>query len=136
MPFIAWNDEMSVGVKELDDDHKEIVDLLNRLHEGVEAGIGNSEVVNIFSKLVEATKRHLHHEEQILAKAGFPHLAQHLKEHDAILGKGLMLQARFMSGSTQPFTLAEVDLACRWLQTHLIESDKHYAQYLKSQGLS
>jgi hemerythrin-like metal-binding protein len=109
--------------------------LINRLHEGVLAGTDSSTLVGIFTQLIQETKAHLEHEERLLAKTDFPGIAEHHKGHDAIIGKGLMLQARFMSGSKEPFTMKTVDQIREWLGDHVVESDRLYAEHLNAHGI-
>jgi hemerythrin-like metal-binding protein len=135
MPLITWKDEMNVGVRELDDDHRRIIELLNQLYDGVLAGKSTKELVNIFSSLMQETKFHLAHEERLLAKCNFPETAEHHKQHDIMLTKGLKLQARFMSGSTEPFTMEAVDQTREWLEKHILESDSVYSPFLKAHGI-
>jgi len=135
MPIITWKEEMNVGVRELDDDHRRIIEFLNQLYDGVLAGKSTKELVCIFGLLVNETKSHLVHEERLLAKCSYPETAEHHKQHDLILAKGLKLQARFMSGSTEPFTMEAVDQARGWLENHILESDKCYAPYLNAHGI-
>ena len=33
MVFLRWKDEFSVGIEAVDHEHKELIDLINRLHE-------------------------------------------------------------------------------------------------------
>jgi hemerythrin-like metal-binding protein len=135
MPVIVWKDEMSVGVKALDAEHRNILEMMNQLHDDVLAGAENKMLVSILTELIKKTKAHLDHEETMLAKTGYPGNSEHHKAHDAIIAKGLMLQARFMSGSEEPFTMAEVNLLHEWLGSHLCESDKLYAQHLNAHGI-
>lgn len=135
MSKLAWSDEMSVGVRELDDEHKTIVDLLNQLHDGILAGNESKALVGIFTTLILETKKHLAHEERLLAQTNFPNIQEHHKAHDAVLCKGLILQARFMSGSTEPFTMEAFHQARSWLETHILDLDKEYEEHLNAHGI-
>ena len=33
MPIMKWNNELSVNIKEIDDQHKRLIDLINILHD-------------------------------------------------------------------------------------------------------
>ena len=35
MPLIDWTEKMSVGVEEIDNQHKELVDIINHLHDSL-----------------------------------------------------------------------------------------------------
>ena len=53
MPLMTWTQELSVGVKVLDDDHKKLVGMLNRLNEGMQANRGRATLGKIFDELVD-----------------------------------------------------------------------------------
>ena len=38
MQLLQWKDEYSVGIDAVDYEHKELIDLINRLHEELDAG--------------------------------------------------------------------------------------------------
>ena len=135
MSNFMWNEEMNVGVREMDDEHRALIGLLNQLHEGIVSNADNKALVNIFSRLIQATKVHLAHEERLLAKTNFPDIDDHHREHDALIAKGLMLQARFMSGSTAPFTMETFQQVREWLQAHILNEDKKYKEHLNVNGI-
>ena len=37
-PFMSWTPEMSVGIQVMDEDHKQLVSIINQLHDGILAG--------------------------------------------------------------------------------------------------
>jgi hemerythrin len=39
MPIIEWADALSVNVKEIDDQHKRLIDLINNLHDAMQAQV-------------------------------------------------------------------------------------------------
>ena len=36
--FVEWSNELSVGIEEIDAQHKVLVDLLNEIHEAIQQG--------------------------------------------------------------------------------------------------
>ena len=49
-----WSDEFSVGLQEIDEQHKELVDLLNQLHVAIQEHHGSATSREILDKLVFA----------------------------------------------------------------------------------
>ena len=38
MPLITWTDDLNIGVEPIDDDHRRLAGILNRLHDAVHGG--------------------------------------------------------------------------------------------------
>ena len=38
MPLLEWNDTFSVGFEEIDNDHKQLIGIVNRLDDAITAG--------------------------------------------------------------------------------------------------
>lgn len=97
MPLMTWTDKLGVGVRVLDDDHKKLIDLLNRLDDGMKKGQGKETLGKVLDGLVSYTKFHFAREEEFFAKTGYP-AATHKKEHDGLVKQVLELQARYKKG--------------------------------------
>ncbi len=61
---IAWNDSMSTGIAELDNQHKELIKMLNSLSEAMRSGNGNDEIEKILVFAGEYAQKHFECEEQ------------------------------------------------------------------------
>jgi len=135
MPFIVWTNEMSVDVKMLDNDHKRLAILINDLHAGLMAGRAKEELERIFDELVEYTRLHFAHEEQLLAEAGYSGAAAHKQEHGHKIEQVLILQARFKNATDSAGYLEVLDHLKDWLFTHMEHSDKEFVAHLKATGV-
>jgi len=131
---IEWTEQMRVHISDIDEEHRKIVIKLKALQQAVQSGQQRCDVINCFNQLIELAKKHLEHEEQMLAEAGYPKLEEHQRHHDNIISNCLRLQARFMSGLQIPFTMNEVESTCELLVTHLIEEDRAFGEYLLERG--
>jgi len=135
MPLMDWNDEMSVGVKAMDDDHKKLVDILNELNESVVTGEDHKALGVALEQLIQYTRNHLAREEELLARCDYPDSKEHHTGHDRMIGKALLAQANFRMGST-PTLSAEILLFLKdWLTSHILGSDKDYGPYLNAKGI-
>ncbi len=66
LPLHEWPESMSVGVPQLDADHKAIIRLINRLHEGLRSGSEAAALDQIFDNLVAYIEWHFAREEEIM----------------------------------------------------------------------
>jgi hemerythrin-like metal-binding protein len=134
MPSITWVEEMSVGVKALDDDHKEMIDILNELNDGFEAHKSNEILGNTIDRLMKYVSGHVAREEALFVKTCYPEAAAHAKEHDQIIKRTLEWQERFLSGSVAHSGEIKEFLSA-WIVSHIQGADKMYAAHLKAQGI-
>jgi hemerythrin len=136
MSLIVWTDQMCVGVKLLDNDHKKIVLLINELHEGLLSGRAKPELDRVFENLVSFTRIHFSHEEQLLVQTGYPGAAAHQQEHKTMIRQVLELQERFRSGAPLGMYLDGMELLKSWLFNHMYGSDQEYGPYLEANGVN
>lgn len=136
MPLMAWVDEMSVGVKVLDDDHKRLIELLNRLHEGIVSGQSRRVLEDVIEQMLDYTKYHFSREESLFNKAGFPGAAEHKHEHDLLIRRAINLQSRFENGQSTELSLEAMNFLKKWLTGHIQGSDRDYMPFLAAKGIS
>lgn len=135
MPFVNWTPKMSVGVKACDEDHKILIDLLNRLYEGMTNGDQGKEVLgHVLEELVEYTKFHFAREESFFEQTGYPAI-EHKKEHRELLGQTEQLRSRYREGDTA-ISLETLGLLIDWLTIHIQGADKEYSSHLHAHGIS
>ncbi len=64
--FYQWNDSMSVGVALIDNDHKALIHLINRLHESVSAENAYDVLDDLLSRLIDYIDIHFTREARIM----------------------------------------------------------------------
>ncbi len=134
MTLMTWTDEMSVGVGVLDNDHKKLVGLVNKLHDGMLAGRGKDVVGGILSSLIAYTVEHFKREEQIFAQTGYPDAAAHTAAHQDLTRQVLAVQQKYQSGKPS-ISLEVMNFLKNWLVNHIQGSDKKYSSHLNSKGI-
>jgi len=135
MPLMTWNDKLSVGVRILDDDHKHLVDMVNKLFDGMRAGHAKAVLGPILDELVEYTKVHFAHEEDFFAKTQYPGASAHKAEHDKLTQQVHDIQARYKAGALGILSLEVMEFLKTWLVNHIQVEDKHYTHHLNTHGI-
>ncbi|MEW8498684.1 MAG: hemerythrin domain-containing protein, partial [Candidatus Thiodiazotropha taylori] len=64
--FVEWSDALSVGIEEIDEQHKMLVDLVNKMHEAIHQRHGSDVVKSILGDLAEYTRIHFAVEESLM----------------------------------------------------------------------
>ncbi len=93
--LIQWGDHFSVGIPEIDAQHKAIFDLGTRIYEKWRAGVGVVALRPFVDKLASLLPAHFSYEERRLAEAGYVDLDQHAAEHRSMLKDFAVIRERF-----------------------------------------
>jgi hemerythrin-like metal-binding protein len=134
-PFMTWTEEMSVGVKVLDEDHKILIGLLNELHDGIESGRTRGALESVIDKMFRYTRTHFAREEKLFAQTGYPGTEAHKAEHERLIRRTVGLQARFESGQSRELSLEAMAFLQKWLTDHIMGSDQNYKPYFNAKGI-
>ena len=134
MSLLEWKDEFSVGVTEFDGQHKVLIDLINKLHDAMRAGVGRQALSDILSELVDYTKTHFENEEKLFLQYSYPESPAHRREHDALTKQVLEFQKEYQAGRTS-ISIDVMDFLKDWLLNHIAISDKKYTQFFNEKGI-
>src|ERR1035437_1544712 len=132
MPLITWNDNLSVGVKALDDDHKRLVGMINELHDAIMLGRARDVLSGVLDGMVKHTQTHFAREEQFFVQTGYRGRAAHKREHDNLTRRVKTLQAEYNGGEPLALSIETIGFLKTWLVAHIQGSDKKYGPHLNS----
>ena len=133
MPLFTWNESYSVSVKSMDDQHKRLFDLINQLHDAMNAGKGKQMVGLVLKEMLEYTRTHFTAEEKVLERLAYPGLPEQKKEHAIFISKIVEMQKKLESGSLTVSIEASQFLR-DWLTNHIMVVDKKYGSFVTSHG--
>jgi len=132
--FVEWSNELSVGIEEIDAQHKVLVDLLNQIHEAIQQRHGAEITGEIIERLSEYTRIHFAVEESLMRILHYPEYERHKEEHDRLIEQLNGFRNKLESGkSSISFELAHFLKV--WLTKHIMEADKRYTPYFLEQGI-
>lgn len=129
--FFQWDDSMSVEVKEIDMQHKKLIELINQLYDAMKMRQGKAALSSILSELVRYTTVHFSAEEKHMERAGYPNIESHKKVHVGFTDKVLDFQRRFEADEVI-LSQEILDFLKDWLVTHIMKQDQEYAPYMQS----
>ncbi len=135
MTLVEWNEKLSVGVAIIDDEHKNLVGMLNKLYDAMQAKHSEEALGKVLDELVAYTASHFKHEEALFAKAGYPAAAEHEKEHTDLTKQVLDVQKKYREGATATLSTEVLNFLRKWLLTHILGSDKKYGPHLNAKGI-
>ena len=121
--LMTWNSKLDVGVAGIDQQHRKLVDILNRLNDAMQTGRGADVLGQVLDDLIKYTASHFAFEEGLMRKSAYPGYAAHKKEHDDLVKTAVDLQAKFKSGETR-LSVDVLRFLRNWLTTHIQGTDR------------
>jgi len=85
MSLLHWEERYSVGVAAVDHEHRELIELINRLYAEATARESKDAIVNFFGDLFKAISSHFALEERLMRERGYDQFAQHKNDHERLL---------------------------------------------------
>ena len=134
MALITWNDSLSVKVKQFDDQHKKLVDMVNQLFDAMKGGKGSQVLGDILRQLIAYTQTHFAAEERLMKQYAYPDVEAHNKEHNALVMQVLDLQKQFQEGKAV-LTQNVMTFLRDWLSGHIQGDDRKYGVFFNGKGV-
>ncbi|MFO1109341.1 MAG: bacteriohemerythrin [Bradyrhizobium sp.] len=85
MGLLQWEKRYSVGIEAVDHEHRELVDLINRLHDKATVQGSKLAVLGFFGDLYKAVSAHFALEEKFMREKQYDQLSQHKGDHERLL---------------------------------------------------
>jgi len=130
-----WREEYSVGIKEIDEQHKQWVNILNELGTALLEFKGHEVVESVLKRLINFTREHFATEERLFKKYNYPEEKAHKAEHDKLLEK----VSKFQQDYDRGHKMVGVDLMeylKNWFKDHVQTTDYRYAPFFKELGVN
>jgi len=122
--LFKWNDSFLIGIKELDHEHKVLIDEINRLHEELARNDEKSEIENCLGDIYTRMQAHFALEEHVMKEHGYMFFDEHKREHEELLNNYTEYMVQFLNDSgVSSYKSIEENLK-HWVITHIVTSDK------------
>lgn len=126
MPLFTWFETYSIRNRELDDQHRELFAIVNRLYESsFEAGDRDT-VYGILDELRAYAERHFRAEEAYMESIGYDGMAKQKIEHEYFTEKVARLK-KTDDLSAAELTKETIVFLGRWLLHHVTVEDRKIA---------
>jgi hemerythrin len=134
MALMQWNESLSVGVAEIDNQHQTLVSMINELSDAMKQGKGKDVVGKILNSLISYTVTHFQTEEKYFDLYRYPETAGHKKEHAAFVQNVSDFKDGFAKGKLS-VTIELMNFLSDWLKNHIKGTDKKYSTFFNAKGL-
>ena len=131
---IVFDEALYTGNELIDNEHKELIDRVNKLVESCENGKEKVTAVKTLDFLMDYTEFHFSDEEKLQQEVGYDKLEQHKGQHEDF--KKSVDELRQMleeeEGPTDAFVQAVNKNISQWLVNHIQGWDKAVAEYIRN----
>ena len=129
--YFLWNDDYSVGIDEIDDQHKKIFSMLNNLYDAFMLNKHHEMINDIINEMVDYSIYHFKTEEKYFEKFQYTDRVDHIFEHKQFIEAA----NNFKKKSNSTITFKVINFLTDWLKNHVMVSDKGYVKCFKDNGL-
>ena len=131
---IDWDDNLILGIPEIDAEHRSLFRVFNQLVEAYESTDGPAAPTLIVNELTGRVKVHVVKEEDLFRRHGLPDVVDHCREHsDFVAGIEDLLQ-RFMTSGSLEHKEGSLHAIGKELMRHTRESDGAAAAHVTGAG--
>ncbi|HOB34254.1 MAG: hemerythrin family protein [Firmicutes bacterium] len=132
---IQWTDSLSVGVTEIDNQHKELFRQINVLIDACHKGKGAEAVGETLVFLDRYARMHFSTEEGYMERYQYPGLDVHRRQHQEFMDNLAEIRKRFEAeGPGVHIVVITNRILAGWLNTHIRRSDKALGDYIRGLG--
>ncbi len=121
---LYWKDDYSTGVPDIDEQHKVLINNLNKFQEIVKRGDGAAVVAKMFDFLEKYAQKHFAFEEKLMDTVQCPVAEQNKVAHQRFIQAFLSLKQRFEQDGVNEDLLTKIHTTLEtWLLNHICNID-------------
>jgi hemerythrin-like metal-binding protein len=123
---------MSVGIGEIDVQHRKMIRKINEIAEAVDKGMSREEILEAINFFEVYSEEHFTTEEAFMTRFNYPEYPDHKKIHEAILADMARIRDRFKGGKADAKDVYEEGKrVADWFVEHMKHVDSRLAAFLR-----
>ena len=131
---MEWTPDLSVGVEEIDEQHRELFSRINSLVAAIKSADCKNKIDGVISFLEEYAATHFALEEGIMVRHGYDEYDRHRQQHAIFLRAlaDLKLQAAAprVQGASYDLSVTTNQVVVDWIRLHIMSVDKRLGAFL------
>ena len=132
MTLIAWRDEFELGIDAVDHEHRELIDLINELHAGLESDAPPEAVAAFLGEIYSKISAHFALEETIMRDLKYDEFAAHKEDHEALLDDIRHIMDAYEAGDYVDFEDILSSHLQQWFTEHFRTRDARLHHFLEN----
>ncbi|MDO8607965.1 MAG: bacteriohemerythrin [Phaeospirillum sp.] len=130
---MVWREEYSVNIQRIDNHHRRLFEMSNRLIEAIRKGKGATEMAEALDFLMGYAMYHFSEEEALLERYGYSEQAGHALKHKRLLAQVRDLEERLSGGG---MSADEVLVFLQdWIVNHILVEDRRFSVFINEKGV-
>ena len=125
--MIKWKEEYYMGVESLDEQHKELFEIANRIYSLLKNELildKYNRIIEIIDELKNYTMNHFQAEEEYMKSIGYKRFLSQKAAHNEFLEKMNSIDVEKIDNGHNEYLIGILDFVCDWLAQHIIKEDK------------
>lgn len=132
MVFLEWHESFNIGISEVDDEHKKLIEMLNNVYSLIKKNEPRDSVLKSITNLIDFTKYHFLNEEMWMVKNKYPEYSLHKAVHHKLLSdlEGYLRkinQENFLQKSEEIIVFIK-----SWWMTHVLDNDSNLGHFKRT----
>ena len=137
MPLINWDSDFVFGIQKIDEQHKKIFEIINRLYDL----FNNKELDQLvidqtIKELADYAIYHFQVEEQYFMEFGYEKMDEHIRIHDQYRAKIEEWRKRYDESKDRTIFFEISNFLQDWWNWHINHTDREYVPFLNANGVN
>lgn len=129
--LVQWNENLGIGVLEIDIQHKLLFDKFNAFVEAYQSRQSTDEIMRMFWFLEAYAITHFKEEERLMQQIRFPNFHPHHEQHLAFINEISRLKERLKTeGVTDDLAATMASFITKWLIEHISTMDRAIGRFV------
>jgi len=128
----TWDEHLKIGIQELDEQHRQLVEKMNDMSRCIGEGKGASQLKEILDFISNYSKEHFRTEEGYMERYDYPNLHEQQEHHRGFKKDIKEVMNRVEDeGFTEDIAEKINEYIIRWFLRHLRYEDQKFGEFLK-----
>ena len=133
---MEWTEDLSVGVGEIDEQHKELFRRINDLVKAIKQARCKYTIDETIGFLEDYAQSHFTMEEEWMQRTGYGEFGRHMAQHRVFLESLAQLKKQAaeprVQGASYELSVTTNQVVVDWIVVHIQKIDKRFGEFLKS----
>lgn len=134
MAHFQWSEKYSVNVQKIDEQHRELIEIINKLHGALSKNHSKKMMGEIVEGLLKYISVHFATEEELMQQFDYPGYHDHKRAHDEMRAYVFNLSEAYKNKKII-ISIKLMDYLKKWLSQHILGVDRLYQDFFNSEGI-